>query len=254
MSATIGRQGARRLPREDRVRAIMESARAVFEEKGYEDALTAEIAVRAGVVEGTIYRYFDTKLDLFIKVVEHWYTHMLSDYDDQLKGIRGTANRLRFMIWWQLHVVYKDPTMARLIYEELRYREEYPKTAVFRLQREYTRRTVGIMLEAVKSGEFRTDVKLSVVRDMIHGGVEHSVFAYLRGEGKFDPDEVADNITAVVYRGLSNAAAADSDGTSMQRLEHVTRQLERLYTQSSVPAKRLRPAGKAGGSKKGGRE
>jgi TetR/AcrR family transcriptional regulator, fatty acid metabolism regulator protein len=210
----------------------METARAVFEEKGYDSALTSEIAERAGVVEGTIYRYFDTKVDLFIKVVEEWYEHMLSDYDRQLAGIRGTSNRLRFMIWWQLHVVHQDPAMARLIYEELRYRPEYPKTAVFRLQREYTRRTVGIMMEAVKSGEFRTDVKLSVVRDMIHGGVEHSAFAYMRGEGKFSPDEVADNITAVIYQGLANtkpAASSALNEASILRLESVTDRLENLY-------------------------
>lgn len=233
MPAVVTRPRVRRLPRATRVRAIMESARKVFEEKGYDAALTSEIAEQAGVVEGTIYRYFDAKLDLFIKVVEDWYQHMLSDYDRQLKGIRGTQNRLRFMIWWQLHVVHADPAMSRLIYEELRYRPEYRNTAVFRLQREYTRRTVGIMMEAIKSGEFRADVKLSVVRDMIHGGVEHSAFAFMRGEGKFSPDEVADNITSLVYRGLANTnpEVPPVSESIVQRLEAATQQLEQLYGQ-----------------------
>lgn len=234
-AATIGRKRVRRLPQETRVRALMDSARSVFEEKGYDAASTAEIAERAGVVEGTIYRYFETKLDLFIKVVEDWYSAMLSDYDRQLAGIRGTSNRLRFMVWWQLHVIHKDPAMARLIYEDLRYSPEYPKTAVFRLQREYTRRTVAIIMEAIKSGEFRTDVKLSVVRDMIHGGVEHAAFAYMRGEGNLNPDEIADHIVAVIYRGL--AAPKPSTESVPQdcvaRLESVTERLEKLYSNAT---------------------
>src|SRR6202012_2015169 len=86
-----------RLPRAQRVADIMLTARAVFSEKGYSDAMIAEIAERAGVVEGTIYRYFSGKRELLIKVVEDWYEEMLSDYDRQLLGIRGTWPRLRFL-------------------------------------------------------------------------------------------------------------------------------------------------------------
>ena len=71
------REGARasarrreRLPRDERVAEIMRAARTVFCSKGYEAASTAEIAAQAGVVEGTLYRYFPTKRDLLIKVVE----------------------------------------------------------------------------------------------------------------------------------------------------------------------------------------
>src|SRR4051812_3823656 len=74
-----------RLPRERRVADIMRAARMVFEEKGYDAALISDIAERAQVVEGTIYRYFENKRALLTKVVEHWYTGMLSDYDHELR-------------------------------------------------------------------------------------------------------------------------------------------------------------------------
>ena len=54
-----------RLPREQRMREILQVAAQVFREKGYSEALTAQIAARAGVVEGTIYRYFPGKRELF---------------------------------------------------------------------------------------------------------------------------------------------------------------------------------------------
>src|SRR2546430_14366674 len=47
----------------------MEAAAEVFAERGFEGATTAEIAQRAGVAEGTIFKRFRTKRDLLLAVV-----------------------------------------------------------------------------------------------------------------------------------------------------------------------------------------
>jgi AcrR family transcriptional regulator len=215
------------MPRAQRAADILETARAVFCERGYADAAIAEIAERAGVVEGTIYRYFTGKRDLLTKVVEHWYEAMLSDYDQQLRGVRGTWNRLRFMIWRHLTVIHDDPKMCSLIFNELRSGPEYRQTAVFELNREYTTRTLTIVQEAVDSGEFRSGIPFRVVRDMIYGGVEHHIWAFMRGEGDFSPDESADAITDIIYRGLASPAGViDRGEQAIRRLEQVAARLE----------------------------
>ncbi|MBU2621754.1 MAG: TetR/AcrR family transcriptional regulator [Proteobacteria bacterium] len=48
----------------EKERKILEAAIDVFSEKGFSGATTNEIAKRAGVAEGTIFRYFKTKKDL----------------------------------------------------------------------------------------------------------------------------------------------------------------------------------------------
>jgi AcrR family transcriptional regulator len=45
---------------------ILDAAAAVFAEKGFHRATTKDIAGRAGIAEGTIYNYFDSKDDLLI--------------------------------------------------------------------------------------------------------------------------------------------------------------------------------------------
>src|SRR5262245_24852619 len=103
MSTTPSRRRpSERLPREERITAIMEAARTAFCEHGYANASTAEIARKAGVVEGALYRYFPSKKDLLIKVVEDFYERVFSDYEQQLRGVRGVWNSLRFMIWKHL--------------------------------------------------------------------------------------------------------------------------------------------------------
>ena len=63
------RQRARRLPAEERRQQILDVAIDVFARSGYHGAGTADIAAAAEIGEPTIYRYFDSKADLYIQAV-----------------------------------------------------------------------------------------------------------------------------------------------------------------------------------------
>lgn len=83
---TVARRTPTRLPRERREHDILAAARAVFCERGYAEAGVAEIAARAQVVEGTLYKYFDSKRVLLERVLEGWYEGLLADYARHLPG------------------------------------------------------------------------------------------------------------------------------------------------------------------------
>lgn len=227
MSTTTARRQVFRLSRERRVADIMAAARAVFRERGYEDAPLSEIAERANVVEGSIYRYFDNKRDLLVKVIEDWYEGMLTDYEQQLSGISGTRNRLRYMIWRHLTTIHEEPALCNLMFQFLRTGADYSHTAVFQLNRQYTRQTLAIVNDGIAAGELRDDLPLRLVRDMIYGCIEHHTWAYLRGEGDFDTDATADAIVDLIVNGLQKKQAALQPDLA-GRIEKAVERLERL--------------------------
>jgi len=53
-----------------RKQQILDAALAIFAEKGFAGATTAEIARTAGVAEGTIYKYFQSKRELMVAVIK----------------------------------------------------------------------------------------------------------------------------------------------------------------------------------------
>jgi AcrR family transcriptional regulator len=53
----------------DKQMKILEAAIEMFAEKGYASTSTSEIAKRAGVAEGTIFRHYKTKKDLLLAIV-----------------------------------------------------------------------------------------------------------------------------------------------------------------------------------------
>ena len=212
---------------------IMRCAGEILRAHRDRDGIVAEIAGRLGIVEGTIYRYFPTRRDLIIQVAEDWYEGMLADYDRELAGISGTRARLRFMIWRHLTVMHDEPAMCRLVLDELRADAGYRKTSIYELNRQYTRRTLAIVKDGIASGELRADVPLTMIRDMIYGGIEHHTWAYLRGEGKFSPTQAAEDIVAIIYRGVAVPEDASKTAGALARLDNVATRLERIAQNQS---------------------
>jgi len=222
------RKRVNRLPAEQRIADIMIAAQAVFTTKGYESALISDIAERAGVVDGSIYRFFANKRELLMKVIENWYQKLILEDDELYFAVRGTWNRIRFIVFHHLQAISREPALTKLAFTELRADPEYRQMPLYKLNQAYTRRLVELVREAVDSGEFRADISPSLVRNMLYGCVEHSTWAFLRNEGSLDVERMADGITEILYNGL---VVRQPDGDILvitDRLEAATSRLERL--------------------------
>lgn len=190
--------------REIRIQRAMDAAREVFCERGYDAASTAEIASRAGIAEGTIYKYFQNKRDLLIKVIEHWYHETMGDILDQISGISGTKNKLYFIIWSHLNAQTKSPDLSRLSYTEIRHSHDYYQSSVYELNKQYTHVLVEICRQGIERHELKEDMQINVLRDLIFGGIDHMMSGFLFTGKAFNIDEAAKNILDTVYNGIAN--------------------------------------------------
>jgi len=109
---TPSRPAARRLPREQRVATILQTALAVLRERGSEQFLTAEVAERCGISEGTIYKYFATRRDLLIQVAEKWFEEFLT-VERPPSHQRPVRDRLLHVIGNALALIRREPTITR---------------------------------------------------------------------------------------------------------------------------------------------
>ncbi len=184
---------------------ILTVARAVFSERGYENTSVSEIAARVGVVEGAIYKHFATKRDLLFEAMCAFYRPVIEQTREQLSGIQGARNRLRFLIWRQLRGFAEEPGVCRLIIQDIRPRRDYQESIVHELNRESTSLTSSVLDEGVRSGEFKRDLPITMVRDLIFGGIEHIAWKSLSGRQELDIDATADDLTRVVLGGIAES-------------------------------------------------
>jgi AcrR family transcriptional regulator len=221
MTRATQRKSASRLSPDQRIADIVAAARLEIAANGYDGTSMLAVAQRAGVVEGTLYRFFKTKQDLMLRVAEQWLEELLAE-DFGLGSIRGTWNRLRHLIWRGLQLMHNEPAISRFVMFEMRPSAAYRTTRVFQLNRRFTGEVRAVCEEAIQTGEFHNDVSPALLRDMIFGCIEHQTWAFLHGEGDFQLNELADSITNVIYRGMAARATVEDD-----RVEKVVKRLEK---------------------------
>jgi AcrR family transcriptional regulator len=221
------RTTSRRLPRDQRVAVILQTARSVLRDRGSEQFLTSEVAERCGTSEATIYKYFPTKRDLLIQLAEHWFEEFLAeDYPARTSG--PLRDRLYHAIWWALSFIRREPALSRFVLMELRADANYRSMRIYQQNREVVGRVMSVVQDGLAKGLIREDIPLRLMRDMIFGAIEHQTWAYLRREGDFSVDDSAAWITEVILSGITvsrSSGAQLSDAVAM--LEEVTASLKK---------------------------
>lgn len=198
---------------ETRTASIMAVSRDLLREVGYENFLPSEVARRAGISEGLVYRYFPTKRALLNRVAEEWFDEILS-LEPELEHVEGSYARLRYVIAHDLEVVRKEPALTRYLYLELRPSPDYRASRAQELNRRFTSIVQQVVAEGIEAGDFRAEVDPRLVRDLVFGAIEYRTWGFLRGESDFPLDETADQIADLIYRAIAAEGAPTTASTT----------------------------------------
>jgi len=181
---------------------ILDVARALFEEKGYQGATTAQIAAAAEVPEGTLFEDFHTKRDLVFAVLERDIEVYLDFLELQLRGIEGALNRIRKFIWSHLYTWRRRRFIARFLILELRQDPGFYQSHAHDLMQRYDAALMGLIKEGIEEGSIRADVNTETVRNVIFGGIEQTALQWALNEEPFDVDASAKELCGLVFRAI----------------------------------------------------
>jgi len=228
VSAPAPQRRRTRRPRAEREAEILAAAREVFAEQGYAAAAVAEVASRAGVVEGTVYSYFESKRALLIAVMRGFYEELIAETERGLQAVRGTENQLRFVIRHHLDTFARDLGLCRVIVSEARPDVALYDEAILELNRRYTGLALRVLEEGVRDGTLRPDLVPSVIRDLLYGGIEHAVWRFVFTGAPLDAAAVADQLADALLSGILVRPAVSTDATeaAVIRLERAVARLE----------------------------
>lgn len=187
----------------DRHDAILQAAVAVFGERGYEAASIGEIARRAGVSDGLVYRYFENKRDLLGSVLTQFYERTMADIERVVAEEHGFKAELRALVGRHLEAFVEDTALCRLFISEVRVSTDYVGSAVQALNRRYTTILMRIVERGIAAGEVEQGTDLRLVRDLLFGAIEHIAWRHVVRGRRLDVDGVADRLVEMVLGGIA---------------------------------------------------
>src|SRR5690349_8766613 len=141
-----------------RPKELLDSAVAVFIERGFARTRMQDVARRAGVTKGTLYLYYPSKDELFKAVVRQTVLAAVETAEQIVAAHKGTMRELLGLLvrnYWDSVAVAGLGGIPRLVMAEA---DLFPELARFYFDEVVRRRRrlfAGVLERGVKSGEFR---------------------------------------------------------------------------------------------------
>ena len=158
---------------------ILESARKLFAEQGYQKTTVVDISKRAGLSEAALYEYFQGKEHLLLAIPDLWIADHIKELEEQLFGIKGAKNKLRKFMWWFLRCMERDPLNAKIVFLFLKTNANFMETDVYANVKTFYSYLVKIFEEGAASGELTPDLNPYVGRSIFVGTIDHIITRWL---------------------------------------------------------------------------
>ncbi len=185
---------------EERRQDILEAARRVFVEKGYDNATMNDIAAAADVSAGSIYRYFENKRDLIAAASNACIEEDLSIWSTQPP--EGTPGEAFLALGAQTRAEFADP--ARLAESVLRlesylacYRDPELRDQIVPMMDESIQQLAGFVRAAQESGEFTTKADPVEIARFLHVFASGTGALSVLYGPEFDTDSVWNQLIAL---------------------------------------------------------
>lgn len=188
--------------RENTRNRIINSAKNLFSEQGYQKTTIVDISKQAGLSEAALYEYFQGKEDLLLTIPDLWVSELLRDLDEQLFGIQGAVNKLRKYLWWYLRRVEQAPLDAKIVYLFLKTNANFLSTEVYANVKKFYSYIVDIVEEGRKSGEMRPDLDPRIARDIFVGTMDHIITRWLLKDRSYSLFDKLDKTFNLIVRAF----------------------------------------------------
>jgi TetR/AcrR family transcriptional regulator, cholesterol catabolism regulator len=185
-----------------RRREILETATAVFADKGIIATTVRDISERAGILSGSLYHHFASKEEMIAEILSPVITSQVDIFERITANVDDPTEILRQGIAAAIAQTAANPGVARILHQDEHHIRELPGLdEVVRLRRAIRARLEGVIEQGITVGQFRSDCNARVMStayfDLVLGAYRH-----LEPIGRHSAAEVTEQLTALVLQGL----------------------------------------------------
>ena len=200
---------------------ILEAAVKIFAEKGFYNAKVSDIARVAGVADGTIYLYFQSKDDLLISLFEDRMEEVNENMRSALAQGGSPVEKLRRALTMHLDLVQQHPQLAEVLTVELRQSTKFLKEYKQSKFGEFLKLIAEPVEEGQQDGSIRRDIDAHVAARALFGAIDELTLAWLlrpratsKRKGAIELASVANQLGMMFIDGMRGPAGGDAPASS----------------------------------------
>jgi TetR/AcrR family fatty acid metabolism transcriptional regulator len=198
---------SKRGARGDKRERILDAAVRVLARKGFHATRVSEVAKAAGVADGTIYLYFDSKDALLVSLFEDRVERLLKYLDAELPRASTASDKIRRVIELQLGLLEGERDLAEVLTVILRQSSKLMKEHAAPKFNAYLDVIARVVADGQKSGELRDDVPPHLVARAIFGALDGIAMTWVLGKAnRGGLLRASGQLAQIVLRGLAPLA------------------------------------------------
>lgn len=190
--------------KQDKRARIINSAIIIFAEKGYHLGNMNDIATKANVAVGSIYRYFHNKEDLLIAIFEEKMGELILELEDRIQKIEDPKEKLFAFIHQHFSQIEAKPQLAQVFQVELRQSHRFFRE--YRPQKlwEYLQILQDIIILGQQKGCFRKNLQVKIIQWTLFGALDEMSIHWVLSRDKTSLVDVTQEVFDIFLGGLAN--------------------------------------------------
>lgn len=185
---------------------ILDSALEVISKYGFRKTTVDDIASKAGVAKGTIYIYFQNKLDIFISIVEEKLTNLMMQIFEAVKTAPDASSKLLKAIKLLIDYHQSDTLFNQLVTEN----PEVLGPVLLGIIKKYEKRVISfieaILKEGIKEGSIEPNLDTEMTATILLR-VNQAAILWIKTGDKLDVERYLTALEHLVKNGIKKRSA-----------------------------------------------
>ncbi|MCZ6852467.1 MAG: TetR/AcrR family transcriptional regulator [Gammaproteobacteria bacterium] len=190
--------------RKESNKKLLEAARQLFVDNGYDATRPQDIARAAGVANGTFYLHFQDKEAVFLAFAEQAQDDLVVRFDENLTGVTGLRARLEVILRTMVRYGGEHPGVLRAAFLDpvMIAPNNDDAWRIYDRISDFLSLAIGAELMSGDGGSKRS---LSLISQGISGFMRHAMIFGDRRQ--LDVDEVIEQVVNFITRGVGDEAS-----------------------------------------------
>jgi AcrR family transcriptional regulator len=180
---------------------LLNVARTLFAEKGFEGTSVQDVVVAAGVTKGAMYHYFSSKDDLLYEIYGRVLRMQMERLEKFVSQEGSVEERLHAAAADVVATTIENLDSTTIFFRSLHQLSEEKQKEIRRERRRYHETFRAMVVEGQQSGVFRDDVSADLCVDFFFGSVHHLPM-WWKPRGRLSGQEVGRSFADLFIAGL----------------------------------------------------
>ena len=180
---------------------LLNVARTLFAEKGFEGTSVQDVVVAAGVTKGAMYHYFSSKDDLLYEIYGRVLRMQMERLEKFVSQEGSVEERLHAAAADVVATTIENLDSTTIFFRSLHQLSEEKQKEIRGERRRYHETFRAMVVEGQQSGVFREDVSADLCVDFFFGSVHHLPM-WWKPRGRLSGQEVGRSFADLFIAGL----------------------------------------------------